>query len=79
MTEGDRRGILWWFQVALGGFLLIMLAWKAIDDDRWARLTLTGAMIFLAYVFGHAMGFRSANQRRPRPDDQSPMNEAGSQ
>lgn len=36
MAEPDRRGIVWWFQVALGGYLLITLAWKAIDDDRWA-------------------------------------------
>ncbi|WP_329190542.1 hypothetical protein [Streptomyces sp. NBC_01428] len=79
MTERGRQGIVRWFQVALGGLLLIMLAWKAIDDDPWARLALAGALIFLAYVVGHVVGFRSARQRQRRPDDQPTMNDGGIQ
>ncbi|WP_028804386.1 hypothetical protein [Streptomyces sp. 142MFCol3.1] len=77
MTERNRRGVARWIQVALAGYLLIMLAWKAIDDP-WARLPLAAILIFSAYVFGHVTGFRSANQRQPRPDDRPTMNDGGS-
>ncbi|WP_406375706.1 hypothetical protein OG788_39175 [Streptomyces sp. NBC_00647] len=54
-----------------------MLAWKAIDDP-WARIPLAVILIFSAYVFGHVMGFRSANQRQPRPDERPTINDGGS-
>ncbi|MEV8560894.1 hypothetical protein ACWET9_48120 [Streptomyces sp. NPDC004059] len=67
----EQRGLRkrQWFQLALLTILLALAAWKAIDGDKGALVTLVALLVFGAYALGYVIGFRSAKRPQSEPSE----------